>query len=744
MTTAANITEPDHERPERSLSLEVRPDGVAVITYDVPGSAVNTLRADFAQEFSAMVQEVARNDAIRAAILVSGKPDTWIAGADLEMLGRVSSAAEARGVVEAGHQALRRLAASSKPVVAAVHGAALGGGFEVALACHGRVLTESSKTVLSLPEVQLGLLPGLGGLLRLAERAGLQVALDYGLTGKKMVPRKARALGIADDVVPEAILQQTAAKLALSLAEGGAPSKAKKAPAQQALSAAMLEKNAVGRALVFKKARQAVLKRTGGHYPAPERILEVLEVWAKKGFEAASTAELEAFGELAVSDVARRLIEIFFATTALKKDLGVRGASVEPREIRQVEILGAGLMGAGIASVSLESGIGVRLKDQSVEALGKGLESVASFFDERVKRRRLTRTEREQCLAKLTTTTDCSGLRRADIVIEAVFEDLEIKHRVLREVEEHGREGLIFASNTSSIPITQIASAAKRPENVVGMHYFSPVPKMPLLEVIATGKTSPEVVATAVALGKKQGKTVIVVRDGAGFYTSRILGPYLNEAAWLLTEGAAIERIDAALTAWGWPVGPLALLDEVGIDVAAHVAPTMVAAFGSRLEPPPAMAKLAADDRRGKKNERGLYLYGAARRKRRPLLGKGSAKGKLADPSVYPLLGLPVPNPRKPAVAVHEMQLRCSLALVNEAIRCLGEEVVQSPRDADIGAIFGLGFPPFRGGPFRYVDALGPSEVLRRIEGYAERFGERWAPASALVELAKKGGRFYA
>jgi 3-hydroxyacyl-CoA dehydrogenase/enoyl-CoA hydratase/3-hydroxybutyryl-CoA epimerase len=743
MTTTIDAIQPNDVAERRSLSKDVRPDGVAVITYDVPGEAVNTLKSSFAQEFEAVLDAVARDEAVRAAILVSGKPDTWIAGADVEMIQAARTAAEAKALARAGHHAIERLAKSSKPIVAAVHGAALGGGFEVALACQARILSDGPKTVLGLPEVQLGLLPGMNGLLRLAELAGLEVALEHGLTGKTLRPAKARALGIADDVVPVAILRDAAASLALALAEGRAPARRRKLPARQALVSALLEKNPIGRAVMFKKARHELLRKTGGHYPAPERILDVLEVWAKSGFDAARDAEAEAFGELAVSGVAHRLMEIFFATTALKKDSGVDDVAAKPRDIGKIAVLGAGLMGAGIAYVTLNGGMAVRLKDRDDVALGKGLKYISDLFDERVKKRQVTRVERDQYLGQLTAATDYSGLKGADMVIEAVFEDIELKHHVLREVERHARDGFIFASNTSSIPVTRIAEAAKHPENVVGMHYFSPVHRMTLLEVITTRQTSPEVVATAVAVGKRQGKNVIVVHDGAGFYTSRILGPYINEAAWLLMEGVAIETIDEALTAWGWPVGAMKLVDEVGIDVAAHVGSTLVAAFGSRVEPAPAFGKLVADGRKGKKNERGFYRYGESAQKR-GLLGASAEKGKRADASVYPLLGLAVADAkRKSPVPIEEVQMRCSLQLINEAMHCLGEGILRSARDGDIGAIFGLGFPPFRGGPFRYVDSIGAVETLRRIDGYAQRFGKRWAPAPALVELARSGKRFY-
>ncbi len=738
---------------QKVLSILVREDGVAVLRYDVPGASVNTLQASFAAEFEEALDEIAQDPRIKCAILTSGKEGSFIVGADIEMLKDAKTAAEAEAICRKGHAIGARLAASPKPIVAAIHGPALGGGFEVALACQGRVVSDDRKTVLGLPEVQLGVLPGMNGLQRLAMAAGLQVALEHGLTGKNMRPAKAKKLGVVDDVVPAAILLDVAARLALSLAGGGGDGGATAAGARkrhglkgiEAFTAFALESNPIGRAVMFGKAREELLAKTGGHYPAAERILEVLERFASDGLEASKDVEAKAFGELVVSTTAHRLMEIFFATNALKKDTGVDVASITARKIEKVGVLGAGLMGAGIAYVTIAAGVPVRMKDKDEAAAARGMKYVADVLDGRVKRRQITAIERTETLALLTTATDYSGLRGADLVIEAVFEDLDVKHKVLAEVEEHARPGAIFASNTSSIPIAKIAARAKHPENVIGMHYFSPVHKMPLLEVIRTKLTAPEVVATAVAVGKKQGKTVIVVNDGVGFYTSRVLGPYMNEAAWLVMEGAPIQAIDRALVAWGWPVGPMTLLDEVGIDVAAHVGPIMREAFGDRIDPPPAVARLVADGRKGRKNERGFYLYGdAAKAARGRLPGTGRGKGKLVDESVYGVLGLPVPDRKaKGPVAVEEIQMRCSLQLVNEALHCFGEGVLRSARDGDIGAIFGLGFPPFRGGPFRYVDALGAAEVLKRIEAYHGRFGGRWKPAPVLVEMARENRRFY-
>jgi 3-hydroxyacyl-CoA dehydrogenase / enoyl-CoA hydratase / 3-hydroxybutyryl-CoA epimerase len=733
MNVQAIDTETDGQAAS-PLRVDVRDDGVAIITYDVPGESVNTLRADFVDSFGRAFAEVAENPDVRAAVLVSGKADSFIVGADIGMLEALQSTDDAEAMVRRGHEAIARLVDSPKPVVAAIHGQALGGGFEVALACHARVLSSSPKTMLGLPEVQLGLLPGISGLQRLAALTNLQVALDYGLTGKNMRADKAKKLGVADDVVPAAILVEVACARALALVAGRKGSKRARFGVAE-LTELALEKNPLGRKLLFSKAREALLKKTGGHYPAAERIVDVLEVFASDGLEASQVREAACFGELVTSDVSANLRSIFFATTALKKDSGVDDPEVEARPVKKIAMLGAGLMGAGIAYVSIDKGYDVRLKDRDFDGLSRGVKYVDDILRDRVTKRRLDKPGRAERMARLSTTVDYRGMGNVDLVIEAVFEDLELKQRVLREVEEGCPEGVIFASNTSSIPIGRIAEAAKRPENVVGMHYFSPVHKMPLLEVIRTAQSDDEVVATAVAVGKRQGKTVIVVNDGVGFYTSRVLGPYMNEASYILTEGVAIEDIDRAMTTFGWPVGPLTLVDEVGIDVAAHVGPIMVEAFGERLTPPPTVSRLVDDGRKGRKNERGFYLYGAAAKK--------AKSRKPVDPSVYGVLGLDKPSPGRSPVPWETIQERCNLQFVNEAFHCLGEGILRSARDGDVGAIFGLGFPPFLGGPFRWVDALGPAKVLSRIEAYEDQFGKRWTPAPALVELAKSGKRLH-
>src|SRR3954466_8225739 len=600
-----------------ALRFETGADGVALVLYDVPGEPVNTLRESFQQEFDEAFGKLAGDAAVKAVVLASAKPDSFVVGADVEMLARVKTATEATALARGGQQAMQRLEdlGKRKPVVAAIHGPALGGGLELALACTYRVASDDRRTQLGQPEVQLGVIPGAGGTQRLPQLIGIAQALDLILAGKSGRAQKARKLGLVDEVVPKAILLAIARRRARELANGELRIERRKVELTlpkllrtEVLQQLALEDNPVGRRILFQQARKALLAKTHGHYPAPERALEAIRVGIEKGPEEGYRAEAAFFGELVVSAVSRRLIEIFFATQALKKDTGVDDPAVRPRKVEKVAMLGAGLMGAGIAYVTAEAGIPVRLKDKDDAALGRGFKQIAGILDEKVKRRRMTRRERDDKLALVTGTTDYSGTRNADVVIEAVFEDIKVKHAVLRDVERESPNA-IFASNTSSLPIGKIAEAAQRPERVVGMHFFSPVNKMPLLEVIRAPKTSAEAVATSVALGKKIGKTVIVVNDGVGFYTSRILAPYVNEAAFIFNDGASVEEIDQALVEFGFPVGPMQLLDEVGIDVGAKVAHIMHDAFGARLAPPAGFEKLVESGRLGRKSKKGFYLY---------------------------------------------------------------------------------------------------------------------------------------
>ncbi len=598
--------------------------GVATLLIDDPGERVNTIHPELMLEFVTLLDRLEKDPAVKALVLGSGKPDGFVAGAKIELMQAVRDAAAAEKLARDGQAVFDRVERFPKPIVAAIHGAALGGGCEWALACRYRVATADPRTQIGLPEVQLGLLPGGGGTQRLPRLVGIRAALDVILAGKSLKARKAAKIGLVDEVVPAAMLLPIARARALELAGGklrGAPRRPE--GTVERVTAFALEENFLGREVVFRQARKLTLAKTKGHYPAPLRALDAVEYGMKHGVARGLEREARLFGELAVSPVARRLMEIFFATTALKKDNGTGDPSVAPRPVAKVGVLGGGLMGSGISYVTVNAGIPVRLRDKDDAAAARAYGAVRGILDERVKRRSIDRLERGEKMRLFTATTDWSGFADVDVVVEAVFEDLALKQEMVRAFEAVNGHG-IFASNTSSIPIGKIAEASKRPEAVLGMHYFSPVQKMPLLEVVVTGKTSKEATATAVALGKRQGKTVIVVRDGPGFYTSRILAPYMNEAAQLLVEGAAVDALDRAIVAFGFPVGPITLLDEVGIDVGEKVGKILHGAFGARMAPPEALHEVVAAGRLGRKNGKGFYTYG------------GKEKG--VDPTVYDLL----------------------------------------------------------------------------------------------------------
>jgi 3-hydroxyacyl-CoA dehydrogenase / enoyl-CoA hydratase / 3-hydroxybutyryl-CoA epimerase len=699
-------------------------NGIAVVTFDLPGEPVNKLSAAVSGEFEVLLDRLASDGGVRAVVLISGKPDTFIAGADIEEFVQLRTQADAEAMSRDGQETMNRVAAFPKPVVAAIHGACLGGGFELALACHYRIATDSSKTQIGLPEVQLGLVPGAGGTQRLPRLIGARAALDIILAGKSERGQKAFRLGMVDELVPPSILRSVAVAAADRIARQGVPHRESKGGA----AGALLDRTPVGRRLVYRQAGKTVLQKTGGHYPAPLAALDAVRVGLEQGMAAGLEEEHRRFGELAVGAVSRKLVQIFFATNALKKDDGVPAGTVESvPAVSRVCVVGSGFMGSGIAGTAvLNAEVEVRLKDAELPRVGRGIKAAIAILDERLQRRRLTRPKHQRLVALVSGAADYSGFTRADLVIEAVFEDLDVKRQVLAEVEREIGPDAIFATNTSTIPISAIAAHALHPGRVLGMHFFSPVAKMPLLEVIPHAGTAPASTVAAVRFGRRMGKTVIVVADRPGFWVNRILMPYLNEAGLLLSEGVPIELIDRTMTRFGFPVGPIALLDEVGLDVGEKAAAVMQGAYGARLAPSPVIAKMVADGRLGRKSGRGFYRY-----------ADGRKSG--VDPAAYGAIGV---RPRE-GVAPTMVEQRLVYAMLNEAAMAAGEGVIRAPRDGDIGAIYGIGFPPFRGGPLRMIDELGPRRVADMLAELASAYGERFTPAPALTSMAVAGSRFY-
>jgi 3-hydroxyacyl-CoA dehydrogenase/enoyl-CoA hydratase/3-hydroxybutyryl-CoA epimerase len=702
-----------------AFSVERR-GGVAIVTFDTPHDAVNKISKAIGWELDDLLQRLDTDEVVKAIVLRSGKPDVFIAGADIEEFVALRSVEEGVRLARDGQLLMQRVADSTKPVVAAIHGACLGGGLELSLACDYRVASDHPKTVLGFPEVQLGVIPGAGGSNRLPRLIGASAALEMILTSRQQRGKKALALGLIDELVPESILLDIAVAAAERLSRSG-----RRTPRRG--GSFLRDRNPLGRAIVYRKSREAVAKKSGGHFPAPLRAIEVVRTSLEHGMARGLEAESQAFGELAMTDVSRRLVEIFFATTELKKDDGVPAGYGKARPVRRLGVVGSGFMGSGIAGTAvLQAGVEVRLKDADLAKVGRGLNAAIDILAADLARRRMTPYEFTRKRAYLTGSGDFEGFGGTDLVIEAVFEDLGVKRQVIGDLERAIPANTIIATNTSTLPVHDIAVGAAHPDRILGMHFFSPVEKMPLLEVVPTDMTSADAIVTAVQFGRRMGKTVIVVADSPGFWVNRILLPYLNEAGFLLEEGVPIELIDSVMTSWGFPVGPVALMDQVGLDVGEKAGKVMHEALGDRLRPSRVIPLMRADDRLGRKNARGFYFY-----------KDGHQTG--VDNSVFQLLGV---RPRGEADR-QRVEDRLVFAMLNEAARAMSEGVVRTPRDGDVGALFGIGFPAFRGGPLRELDAMGAAEAVVRLETLVAAHGPRFEPAPVLEEMARTGQRWY-
>lgn len=702
-----------------AFTLLTREDGIAILTMDVIGETMNTLKVEFAEQIETVLQQIQADKNIQGVVLISGKSNAFVAGADISMLAACQSAEDAEKIASGGQRMFQRIEDMPQTFVAAIHGAALGGGLELALACHYRVCTDSDKTQLGLPEVQLGLLPGSGGTQRLPRLISIQQAMKMMLTGASVRAKQALKYGIVDDMVPQSILLDVAIELAKK-------PKPKRLKPKLDLMGKFLEQTPVGRNIMFSQARKQTALKSQGNYPSPELIIDCIETGLKQGLQKGFQVEARNFGKLVMTAESAALRSLFFATTEMKKETGVQG--VAPAKLAKIGVLGGGLMGGGIAFVTAtKAGLPARIKDIRPDGIANAIKYSYDLLNKKVKRRFMSQSQMQKQLSLLSGTVDYSGYSNVDVVIEAVFEDLSLKQQMVADIEKNCAEHTIFASNTSSIPIGQIAAQAARPEQVIGLHYFSPVDKMPLAEVIAHETTSDLTISTTVDLAKRQGKTPIVVKDGAGFYVNRILAPYMNQAAELILSGEPIDQIDKALVKFGFPVGPIKLLDEVGIDVGTKIVPILQAQFGERFTAPDAFDKVLADDRKGKKNGKGFYLY------------SGKKPGKKVDESIYSLLGI------TPGAKISQAQIaeRCVLTMLNEAAMCLDEGVIRNARDGDIGAIFGIGFPPFLGGPFRYMHTLGIDHVVTRLEHYQGLYGDKFAPAQCLKKMQVTGLSFY-
>ncbi len=703
---------------------------IAVLELDLVGEKVNKLSSPVMNRLKEVLLEVGKSKA-KVLVIRSLKPKIFIAGADIEEIKNLKTKDEFEKAVRGGQDIFNILEDLPQITIASINGACAGGGCELILACDYRIASEDSSTRIGLPETQLGIIPGFGGCVRLPRVVGLQGALDVILAGKLLSGKKAKKAGLVDKLVHPGIMEEETMKWASELAQNGA--KRRKQFKPQGMMASIME-SGLGRSIVFGKAKSMLLEKTHGHYPAPLAALEVIKkTYGMSDRQGALDIERSHFIEMGITDVSKNLIHVFYLTEMVKKQTGLpAGKSVKAKDVKAVGVLGAGTMGGGVAFIGADKGIQMRIKDINYDALGKAYKHASDLWAKLVKKRVIDKFQMKQKMDLVSGGLDYAGFKTLDVVIEAIVEDMNIKKKVIAETAGQMRPDAIIVTNTSSLSVTEMGEAHPKPENFAGMHFFNPVDKMPLVEVIRGPKSSDETIATIFDLSKKMGKMPVVVKDGPGFLVNRLLIPYLNEAVFLFQEGMDIKTVDEYYVKhFGMPMGPLALMDEVGLDVGIKVVKIFRKSFGDRIEVPAVMEKIEKSGRLGKKNQKGFYKY--------------SSDGKRLEPdeSIYTELGLPA---AKNPYTEKECLERGLFAMINECASALYEaNIVDTPDEVDLAMIMGTGFPPFRGGLCRYADSVGSQAVANALETYAmQRNAPRLKPMPALNKMAKDNKKFYA
>ena len=710
---------------QEQLSFEVDDRAVGHLTLDLPDRSVNVLGTDLVSELERVLDEAerrARDGRLSALVVRSGKEDSFIAGADIEEIAGLSSREEAREKSRRGQILLARFADLPVPTAALIRGTCLGGGTELALACDHRLASDRDSTEIGLPEVKLGILPGFGGTVRLPRLVGIQNALDLILTGSSASPGKAEHIGLVDRVVADGRWEREVDEFLDEMVAGDLRSGGYRKSWWEKL----LEDTLPGRKILFAVARRQTEKRAGSHYPAPLRALEVVERTYSLPVDRALEIEADALAELALTPESRNLVRVFLLSRGAKEALPEELRETA-REVEKAAVLGAGVMGGEIAEVMVAKDLPVLLKDIREEALDEALEHARGLLEKGRRKGVFEDHEVGLKFARIDPTLEYDGFDDVDLVVEAVVEQMEVKKQVLSEAEERLPEHAVFTTNTSSLSVTELASASRRPERVAGLHFFNPAHKMPLVEVVRGDGTSDEALATAFEFARDLGKTPVIVADEPGFLVNRLLAPYMNEAVRLLEEGAGVEALDGAISDFGMPMGPCRLLDEVGLDIASHVREQLQAGIGPRMEAPELVDHLVEDGRLGKKNGRGFYRY-------------EDGEKQEVDPALQRRLESIRGSDRE--MAPETMRRRCLFPMVNEAAFALGEGVARSADDVDLALVMGTGFPPFRGGLLRWADSVGVGRIESWLSSAAERLGPRYRPAPLLADMARNGDRF--
>ena len=706
-----------------TITLSWPETNVALLTLDMPDKSANVLSSSVLQELDDHLDALSAQDGAKGVIIASAKPGIFVAGADLREFAATLDvdAKETAAMCDRGQSLFRRLSKLPFVTIAAIDGICVGGGAELSLWCDRRVLTTNARTGFGFPEVKLGLFPGWGGTVRLPRIVGLSNAVEMITSGENVDGSEAHVMGLASDLVASEQLLDAA----LAMVEREAESEAYRRDREDWADPLTMSPDELG--FLAASASAMILGQSKGQYPAPMAALEVLLEGSAESIDDAMKREAEGFAALFGSPVNRSLLNLFFLTDHNKKDRGVDSADARANHVKSIGVVGAGIMGAGIAAATLKRGLRTVLSDVSEEALAKGAEQVMqdASYD---RKENGVRAEKAMQVGGLLNLGEPASTTHADIVIEAIVENLDIKQKVLAELESGMRDDAVLGSNTSTIPITKLAAGLQRPERFCGIHFFNPVRRMKLVEVIRGEATSDDTVATAVAYAKRIGKMPIVVNDGPGFLVNRLLFPYMNESLQLLTEGVPIEDIEKSATRFGMPLGPLALYDMVGLDTSLYAGRVMWEAFPDRIQALPVLPALVKQGRLGQKSGRGFFSYENRKRKAQP------------DPEALEFLSAYIRESK--SLDREAITYRLFVPMVLEATRVLSEGLVRDVRDVDLGMIFGLGFPAFRGGLLHWADTMGAAEIVERLKPL-EELGTRFQPTELLLEMAAENRKFY-
>lgn len=717
------------------IDFSIDRSGVANLIFDLPDEKINKLSKNVLEELERAINVIDGNKAIRVLLISSHKKDIFIAGADINEIRSIIDEKDAHQKVSRGQEILNKLAKIEIPTIAVIKGACLGGGLELALACRYRVAVLNPKTQLGLPEVNLGIIPGFGGTQRLPALVGLEESLKIILSGKAIDGEKAFKIGLVDEAIHEEFLEENLSSFVTEIIKNGKKNKFLLRRNSNSRKRFYTESLLMKKHLIFYYAQKNLWEKTKGHYLAQFFALEVVKktyrkTYGNRGFK----IELDAFCDLAVGDISKNLIEIYFTSEALKKDAGVDDF-IAHKDIKNVALLGAGIMGGGIAWLFANYNFNVRIKDITQQAIALGYNQILKIFNQLQKIRKLNSNQVSLKMANVSAGLDYTNFDHSDLIIEAVVENIAVKKNILKEVESQVPNDAIIASNTSSLSISEMARALENPSRFVGMHFFNPVNKMPLVEVIYGEKTSNETVASIVKISKKLGKTPIVVKDVPGFLVNRILLTYLNESAYLLQDGFSIKKIDSEIERFGMPMGPFVLADVVGIDVGVKVAQSLENGYGSRMKVAEILQEIYTNHKNllGKKSNLGFYNYDK------------NNKITTQNLAIYEILDSIKDQIKTPESNINDSEIieRCILTMINESAKCLEENVVKNARYLDMAMIMGAGFPAFRGGVLRYADKLGLQNIVKKLQNFEKKYGERFVVSKLLISMEQNNQKFY-